>query len=364
MRSLAVPLVAAAVLSALLVLGVVLAKRRANEPPVLFAAPEWSFPDQAGRTTTSGALAGKPYVADFVFTQCRTVCPMLTARMVQLQRDLGGVDVRFVSFSVDPGHDTPEKLAAYAHEWAPTERRWTLLSTTEDGLSRLVGGFHVLREKTNDPNDPIVHTAMFFLVDDKGQVRGTFDSEHGEELASLEQAVRSLAGAPAPSHEAPAALPKTGDALYHALSCANCHERTDFAPPLTDIRDRRRELETGVTVVADESYVRESIVQPDAKRVRGYPLRMPAYDGLLDEARLKTLVEWVLARRSEKPTAADESATLERDPVCNMNVRVTADAIKTDVGGHTTYFCSEYCRDRFLANPSAYAHQDAAAPGR
>lgn len=360
MRPLVVPIAAAVLLTTLLVLGGLFAHRAktsaANEEaiPVLFQAPEWSFPDQHGRTVTSKELAGRPWVADFVFTQCRTVCPMLTARMVQLQRALTGVDVRFVSFSVDPAHDTPAALAAYATQWAPEEKRWSLLSTTEEGLTRVVAGFHVLRERQNDAVDPIVHTSVFLLVDGDGRVRGTFDSEHREELEALEKAVRDLAGSKAASAHEPA-LPTTGNELYHALSCANCHERSELAPPLADLKDRRCELENGLTIVADAAYVRESILQPDAKRVRGYPLRMPTYDGAIDEARLKTLVDWVLARRSEDAGAAQDDVRVERDPVCNMKVRVTADAIKADVGGHTSYFCSEICRDRFLANPAVYA---------
>lgn len=320
----------------------------------LWPAPAWSFRDQTGRVVTQAALSGDVWVANFVYTQCRTVCPLLTAKMVQLQRRLAGVKVRFVSFSVDPAHDTPEVLRAYAERWAPAETRWMLLSTGDEAsVSRLAEGFKVIAAKSDDPTDPILHTSMFLLVDGAGQLRGVFDSERPEDFDALERGVRTLAGAGAGKNAV--ALPTTGEGLYHALSCDNCHERPDLAPPLADFTGRRAELETGLVVAADPTYLRESILQPSAKRVRGYPLRMPTYEGLVDDARVDALVKWMLARRSGAGLGAGAgSAAVEEDPVCHMKVRVTDGTPAFEVSGRRVHFCSEYCRDRFAASPSAY----------
>jgi len=327
----------------------------------LWDAPDFHYADQDGRPVTRASFAGDVWVANFVFTQCRTVCPLLTAKMVELQRRLPGVAVRFVSFSVDPAHDTPEVLRAYAKHWAPEESRWTLVATDEASLPRLASGFKVTADKGTDPVDPIIHTSHFLLVDGRGRVRGVFDTEHPGQLAALERGVRALVGGSGSGAErGSAALPTDGDGLYHALSCVKCHERADLAPPLVDLRGRRRELESGLVVVADAAWVRESILQPDAKRVKGYPLRMPTYDGVLDDARLRTLTEWVLARRAEGAGAgagdAGEvaAAAVEEDPVCHMQVRVGAGVIRAHVGDRTVHFCSAHCRDRYVANPSAF----------
>ncbi len=320
----------------------------------LWDAPDFRYVDQDGRPVTRATFAGDVWIASFVFTQCRTVCPLLTARMVELQRRLAAVKVRFVSFSVDPAHDTPDVLRAYARHWAPDEKRWTLVATDEQSLPKLAAGFKVTAEKRDDPQDPILHTSLFLLVDGAGRVRGAFDTEHPGQLAALEEGVRNLTGTGTAQASSP--LPTAGADLYHALSCDRCHERPDLAPPLVDLPGRRRELENGLAVVADEAWVRESILQPGAKRVKGYPLQMPSYEGTLDEARLRALVDWVLARRSVT-SAPDggEAATVEEDPVCHMQVRVTPDAIAAQVGGRTVHFCSAVCRDRYLANPSAFA---------
>lgn len=316
----------------------------------LWDAPDFRYIDQDGRAVTRATFASDVWIASFVFTQCRTVCPLLTANMVELQRRLAGLKVRFVSFSVDPAHDTPDVLRAYAKHWAPEESRWTLVSTDERTLPALAAGFKITAEKRDDPVDPILHTSLFLLVDAAGRVRGAFDTEHGDQLTALEDGVRTLVGAD--RARGASTLPTAGADLYRALSCAKCHERSDLAPPLVDLAGRRRELDNGLVVVADEAWVRESILQPDAKRVKGYPLRMPTYAGIVDEARLRTLIEWILARRSPGPAGDAAADVVEEDPVCHMQVRVTPDTIAADVGGRRVHFCSSACRDRYVAAPS------------
>ena len=87
------------------------------ELPELWRVPGFSFRDQHGKSTTDRELLGHVWIADFIFTSCTTVCPMLSAQMVMLQRSLPHPELRFVSFSVDPAHDTPEVLQAYAQRW-------------------------------------------------------------------------------------------------------------------------------------------------------------------------------------------------------------------------------------------------------
>lgn len=314
----------------------------------LWDAPEFRYRDQEDRPVNRATFAGSPWIANFVFTECRTVCPTLTTKMVELQRRLAQVDVRFVSFSVDPAHDTPDALRSYAARWAPHETRWTLVATEEATLPELATGFRIVAEKQDAALDPILHTSAFLLVDGEGRVRGVFDVEHDDRLEALERGARRLAGAAGASEAPP--LPTDGDGLYHALSCVKCHERADLAPPLVDLAGRRRELDNGLAVVADDAWVRESILAPDAKRVKGYPLRMPTYAGIVDEARLRTLVAWVLARRSPEPAEDAAEVAVAEDPVCHMQVRVTKDALSADVGGRTFHFCSRHCRDRYLAS--------------
>jgi len=330
-------------LVAAVVTGVVFSLRAPPEIEALFPAPAFDFPDQHGQRVTRESLKGKVWVANFVFTQCRTICPLLTAKMVQLQRQLEGVDARFVSFSVDPANDTPEVLAAYAQKWRANEPRWLLLSTEAATLPALARDFKVVVAKNPqaDALDPIIHTPSFLLVDVHGGVRGIYDSDEPDSFEKLANEVRKLA------KQSPPVAPLATDAasLYHQLSCDTCHENPSLAPGLGGLANTRRKLEHAQSAIFDAAYVRESILQPNAKRLEGYPLRMPTYVGLLDEARTLALVKWIL----EKPgSGAVDTATTQRDPVCGMDVRADEDALSATVDGGTYYFCSKHCRDTFV----------------
>lgn len=318
-------------------------------PKALFVAPPFSFTAHTGAVTSGQTLRGEPYVANFIFTTCRTVCPMLTAKLVRLQRALPGVPVRFVSFSVDPEHDTPEVLAAYAMHWNASEPRWTLLSTTPQGLAAVAEGFHVTAQKTDGGLDAVMHSSVFVLVDAQGVVRGIYDSDEAADFVALQAAVHALTRTAAP----PAPEERSGEVLFHELSCANCHQNEALAPPLGGLVGRRVELESGLLVTADEAYVRESLLAPGAKRVKGYPLQMPSYAGQLTDAELARLVQFTVQLTPDLREVAD--VRVATDPVCHMKVRVTADAL-SDVGdgGAPRYFCSEWCRARYRENPGAY----------
>lgn len=320
--------------------------------PALFPTPDFAFRAHTGQTVTRRSLQGQPYVANFVFTTCRTVCPLLTAKMVRLQRELAGAPLHFVSFSVDPEHDTVEALAAYAKSWNPDEPRWLLLETTPPGLAQVADGFHVTAQRTDAGLDAVLHSAVFVLVDEQGVVRGVFDSEEQDDFRALTDAARALAGSapPPPRREA-----RTGEVLFHELSCSNCHEHPELAPALGGLVGQRRELESAAMVTADEAYLRESVLSPDAKRVRGFPLKMPSYAGHLTGEELEGLVKYVAALPA--PAAPAPDVTLAVDPVCHMKVRVTPDALKLERdGGPPEYFCSAWCRARFAENPDAYRH--------
>lgn len=324
---------------------------RAEALPKLWAAPAFAYVDQHGQAVTTKSLEGQVWIANFIFTQCRTVCPLLTSKMVQLQRLLAGVDVRFVSVSVDPLHDTPEVLKAYQEKWAPGEKRWTLLATDEKTLPVTAAGFKVTAMKSEGGVDPIIHSAVFVLVDRDGVVRGAFSSEDRADFAGLVKAAKKLAGQ---ESETGTDLALDGAALYHQLSCAGCHERPDLAPHLGGRVGKRQELTTGQLAVFDEAYVRESIVAPMTKMVRGYTLQMPAYDGLLDEPRLKAITDYVLAMPAPVDAQDAGVARIEVDPVCHMQVRVEADTPHADFDGGTYFFCCEHCRDRFVKAPPVF----------
>jgi protein SCO1/2 len=300
-------------------------------------APEFAFPDHRKNTVSRESLLGTPWVANFVFTTCRSVCPMLTTKMVQLQRKVPGLPVKFVSFSVDPDNDTEDVLAAYAQKWNPEEPRWHLLRTTESGVESLARGFRITAQKADGGPDRVYHSQVFVLVDARGVVRGIYDFEDARDFQSLERALRDLTASPAPIARAD----RTGPQMYSQLSCANCHEHPELAPALGGLAGQDRELENALIVKADDAYLRESILSPDAKRLKGYPLRMPSYSGHLTYGELDALVAH-LKTLPATPTATD--AQVKTDPICQMDVRATPDALREG----EVYFCSAHCRDEYV----------------
>ena len=155
-----------------------------DPPPVLRQLPPWQLVDQNGESFGSDDLAGEAYVASFLFTRCATVCPRLTASLRQLERryrEEGVEEVRLVSFTVDPAHDTPERLRDYARSRSLDLQRWSLLTGAEPELrSVVVDGFALPMGERLDLAGGLVdvaHAARLALVDRDGGVRGYYGSD-------------------------------------------------------------------------------------------------------------------------------------------------------------------------------------------
>jgi cytochrome c oxidase subunit 2 len=88
-------------------------------------------------------------------------------------------------------------------------------------------------------------------------------------------------------------MSEAGERLFRRAGCASCHRAGGAGPALEGVYGRREGLEDGGSAVADETYLRESILRPNAKVLRGWPPRMPAYEGRLDERQLQQLVSYL-----------------------------------------------------------------------
>lgn len=172
--------------------------RRPAPPPVLGQLPEFTLTNRNGRPVSLGDLSGTPWVADFIFTRCPASCPMMTARMARLARDLPkGLPVRFVSFSVEPDHDTPEVLQKYAESFAAPDHWLFLTGTREQILHLTTKGFLLGLELTPPPGmaspEPILHSTRFVLVDGEGRIRGYYEAFDEESMKKLMADLRALA---------------------------------------------------------------------------------------------------------------------------------------------------------------------------
>jgi cytochrome oxidase Cu insertion factor (SCO1/SenC/PrrC family) len=145
-------------------------RRDVEQLPVIRAVPEFSLTDQNGQTVTSSDLRGKIWITDFIFTRCAGPCPLMTARMLEMQKALVKTpEVKLVSVTVDPEYDTPEVLKAYAEANFADPERWKFLTGDKAVIEKLVteGFMQHLSEEGGEP----VHGTMFLIVDGNGMVR-------------------------------------------------------------------------------------------------------------------------------------------------------------------------------------------------
>ncbi len=171
-----------------------------NHPtlPTLGVVPPFTLTERSGRTVTERDLAGRVWIADFIFTRCPDVCPLLTQRMRGVETALAGSasPVTLLSISVDPGHDTPEVLRAYATTHQAGEA-WWFATGDRDAVARLLTeGFHVAFGDDGPPTGPITHSDRFVLVDAQLRIRGYYHGNDPDDVARLVADARALAKHP------------------------------------------------------------------------------------------------------------------------------------------------------------------------
>lgn len=187
-------------------LGVWVVLRGWGEPKALARyqqLPAFQLLDAGNKPFDSASLAGKIWVASFVYTTCKSSCPMLTAQMRRLAKSLPeGPGFALVSFSVDPDKDSPRALADYARLSGAQDPRWSFLTGKKAALKSLVeGGFKLAAEPGERQSDArgeadIVHSSKLVLVDRRGFVRGYYDGLLSESVAALRQDAKRLAEEP------------------------------------------------------------------------------------------------------------------------------------------------------------------------
>jgi protein SCO1 len=182
-----------------------------DELPVYGELPDFSLTAHTGQEVTSASLHGDVVIANFIFTRCETVCPAFSMKMRRVQeRTAGDPSPRLISFSVDPEHDTPEVLAAYAERFSADPARWHFLTGDPAELRRAVtDGLKVAMEREGDtasgaPN--IVHGEHFVLLDQRGQIRGYYSSNEQERIEEMLADAASLLAEPPPAAAARAQL--------------------------------------------------------------------------------------------------------------------------------------------------------------
>ncbi|MEC7776850.1 MAG: SCO family protein [Planctomycetota bacterium] len=184
---------------------VVVAYAAVWEPPRVLIrhgeVPAFELDDQEGAKVSRESLRGKVWVGTFMFTNCGNACPGMAAELLKIQKTIRNEDglagkLRLVSFSLDPGRDTPLQLAQYSSQQGIDSDYWSFLRGERGEIVRLCEqGFRMSagrgREAGADPGVP--HSDRFALVDAEGIIRGYYrPSSIPDDLEKLLDAARIL----------------------------------------------------------------------------------------------------------------------------------------------------------------------------
>src|SRR5437773_4069291 len=139
--------------------------------------PSFQLTNHNGQPFGSPQLAGKIWIADFVYTSCPGPCPLISSRMSELQKPLEKTDIHLVSFTVDPEKDTPEVLRTYAEKLHAQLKRWNFLTGSRPAIYALArDGFKLAVSNGSDETGLPVHSTRIVLVDRRGVIRGYYDA--------------------------------------------------------------------------------------------------------------------------------------------------------------------------------------------
>ncbi len=154
--------------------------------PEYSRVPAFTLTNQNDEPFGSAQLAGKIWIADFIFTTCPGPCPIISSRMSELQKPLEKTDVHLVSFTVDPKKDTPEVLRRYADKLGAQPRRWDFLTGPESVIYDLSkNGFKLAAADANNETRQPVHSTRLVLVDRHGEIRGYYDGIAADAVTKL-----------------------------------------------------------------------------------------------------------------------------------------------------------------------------------
>ena len=147
---------------------------------------DFKLTNQNGEKITQEFYNDKIYVADFFFTTCQDICPVMTKNMYQLQQELkNDNNILFLSHTVMPEIDTVEQLKKYAIENKIDESRWNLVTGDKKQIYDLARKSYLAVEDVEFGEFDMIHTENFMLIDKQKQIRGFYDGTNTEEIQRL-----------------------------------------------------------------------------------------------------------------------------------------------------------------------------------
>ena len=142
--------------------------------------------NQNGKEITQANYKDKIYVADFFFTTCQDICPVMTKNMYKLQEELkNDNEILLLSHTVIPEFDTVEQLKQYAIENKVDDSKWNLVTGDKKQIYELARKSYLAVEDSRFNEFDMIHTENFILIDKNKQIRGFYDGTNEKEIEQL-----------------------------------------------------------------------------------------------------------------------------------------------------------------------------------
>lgn len=154
--------------------------------------PPINYINQYGDSVNDKNIAGNIYVADFFFTTCPSICPVMARNMLNVYSTFKSAgDVKILSYTIDPKHDSVPVLKKYADKLGVTGNTWWFLQGHKDQTYQLARSYLVKVEEKN-PAGEYVHDGYFILIDKQKRIRGSYLGTNPEEVTKLIEDIKVL----------------------------------------------------------------------------------------------------------------------------------------------------------------------------
>ncbi|WP_313376531.1 SCO family protein [Chishuiella sp.] len=137
--------------------------------------PEFSMTDQNNQTITNRDMLGKVYVVEFFFTSCPTICPIMSNNLRNVEDEINNPNLGFISVTIDPKRDTPERLLDYAKRIGVKSVNWHYLTSDRETIQNLADQFNIYVGKDETTAEGLNHSGKLALVDKQGNIRSRYN---------------------------------------------------------------------------------------------------------------------------------------------------------------------------------------------
>ena len=159
--------------------------------------PDFNFVNQYGKQINRKSLDGSIYVADFFFTSCPSICPVMHRNMLKVYEAFkNNGNIKILSHSIDPKHDSVPVLKKYAENLGVSGNNWWFLQGNKEATYKLAQSYMVAAQEDKDAPGGIVHSGFFILVDKQKRIRGTYNGTEPAEVDKLIADIKILQNDP------------------------------------------------------------------------------------------------------------------------------------------------------------------------